>query len=151
MADLPEAMRRNDRPVDPVFEPDEELYMRVHQSSLNGDHVEISAIRIRIPGQSFNRSKYSEPECVLLPSYQGFGIGSLKCGDIPRRGIQVNDSIEYGFAPKHDPLEDNYSHTELHSYKVKNGEVVSRIKSSSVKLKIRDHLARNMRIIKKPN
>ncbi len=76
---IPDEMKREGRPIDPVFESEEDLYIRF--SSVVGKKPNIS--RIQCPDQSVNRSKYSEAEWVLLPTFSDWGYGVFKIGDIP--------------------------------------------------------------------
>ena len=75
-------MFRNGRHRDPVFLPNEELYIRFDK--IAGENVDPACIKV--PVQSVNRSKYSKAGWVLLARYPKFldwGYGSFKVSDIP--------------------------------------------------------------------
>jgi len=133
---IPEEMKREGRPIDPVFESEEDLYIRF--SSVVGKKPSISSIRC--PDQSVNRSKYSEAEWVLLQTFSDWGYGVFKVGDIPD-SINREKGDPYDFRVKHDPLEENYSHSEIRAYV--NGARQKQIKNKKVKQYFR------MRIIQK--
>lgn len=77
----PERMFRRDRPADENFDRAEKLYYRCQDQHVYGQRLLPQAIRF--PNFSVNRSKYSEPEDVLIPSYQDWGISTFSVGDLP--------------------------------------------------------------------
>ena len=120
MGERPAAMHRNGREPVPHFAPDELLYMRVQPDHVNSEGKPLP-FAFRLPSQSVNRSKYSEPEWVLIPSYQEWGICSFERRDVPEelRSNQPppDQSAEYRLAVEHHPLDDNYSHSEIRAYR----------------------------------
>jgi hypothetical protein len=142
---IPQEMLRNGRPIDPIFLPDEALYIRFDQI----ENEIVHPACIRAPVQSVNRSKYSKPEWVLLAKYPQFlkwGYGSFKVSDIPE-SITSDTGVTHGFKIEHEPLEDNYSHSEVRSYK--NGKIVKR-KNDAIRLKYRVILSQKIIILKTP-
>lgn len=142
---IPQGMFRNGRPIDPIFLPDEALYIRFDK--INNEIVDPACIRA--PVQSVNRSKYSKPEWVLLAKYPQFlrwGYGSFKVSDIPE-SITSESGVTHNFKVEHEPLEDNYSHSEVRSYK--NGELV-KSKNNAIRLKYRVILSQKIIILKMP-
>ncbi len=68
-------MYRRGRPVDSHFEPTEKLYRHCQGDHIVGDRVLPQAFRA--PDFSVNRGKYSQPEDVLMPSYERWGVVSF--------------------------------------------------------------------------
>lgn len=120
MGERPAAMYQNGREPVPYFAPDELLYMRVEPDHVNSEGMLIP-FAFRLPSQSVNRSKYSEPEWVLIPNYQEWGILSFERQDVPEelRSNQPppDQSVEYRFEVEHHPCDDNYSHSEIRAYR----------------------------------
>ena len=142
---IPQEMFRNGRPIDSVFSPDEELYIRFDRT--DGKNVDPGCIRA--PVQSVNRSKYSKAEWVVLANYPKFlnwGYGSFKVCDVPE-SITSEYGITHFIKVEHDPLDDNYSHSELKAYK--NGELVKR-KYDAIRLKYRVILSQRIIILRMP-
>lgn len=138
-------MYRNNRPVDPAFLPEEDLYIRFN--AMEGQRVD--PLCIRCPDQSVNRSKYSEPEWVLLDSYPkfvGWGYGAFKVRDVPEN-IDSGGGVVYEFSVDHDPLDDNYSHSEVRAYR--DGERTSK-KNKPILIKFRLQISRKIRIDRVP-
>lgn len=145
MADLPAGMYRRGRPVDPEFDPEELLYLRCLEEHV--DDGRLLAAAIRVSNQSVNRGKYSKPHWVLLPDFSTWKIASLRVGDIPEAlSGPPPVCVPYTFAVEHDPLEDNYAHSEIRAYK--EGVYKSRLKlKPSVRLEFRTRLVERARII----
>ena len=53
---------------------------------------------------------------MLIASYERFGIVSFQVKDVPPR-IFSGGATEFEFGVTHDPEEDNYSHSEVRTYK----------------------------------
>ena len=141
---IPDEMKREGRPIDPVFESEEDLYIRF--SSVVGKKPNIS--RIQCPDQSVNRSKYSEAEWVLLPTFSDWGYGVFKIGDIPD-SINREKGDPYDFRVKHDPFEENYSHCEIRGYV--NGSRRKKINNHGVKLHFRMRISQKTEILGFPS
>lgn len=105
-------MYRRGRPIDPVFTSNEALYCRIRQT----DYVPGSSLNVRSPDFSVNRSKYSEPEDVLIPKWLDWGIVAFRVDAIPS-SLTSAGGIEYRFEVLHAPDEDNYAHSEVHTLK----------------------------------
>ena len=54
---------------------------------------------------------------VLLPSWPEHGVLAFRVQDIPARLEQAGMSYVFEFQPIHDPEEENYSHTEIRTYR----------------------------------
>jgi len=109
---LPKEMRRNGRPLDPHFQPTESLFIRLRGQS----RTEASPNDIRLPIQSANRSKYSKPEWILLPSYEDCSVGAIKVRHVPV-GMTSPGNVRFDLKVKHVPEDDNYAHSEIQTYK----------------------------------
>jgi hypothetical protein len=144
--DRPERMFRSGRPVDQVFSPDENLYFRYKDNeTVDG---RIIPVGIRFPDFSVNRSKYSEPEDVLIPSYAEYGILTFKVKDIPAPE-RTNETTLYEWKAVHEPLDDNYSHSEVQTFK--NGMYTKKLDvPKTLKKKFRVILSERMSIIREP-
>jgi len=133
-------MRRNGRPLDPCFTAEEELFIRFPADG------EATPSHIRLPAQSLNRSKYSNTAWLLIPPYESNKIGVFKVGQIPRPEVSLG-SVEYEFKIEHDPLDNNYAHSNLQTYKgglpLREGAHINQ----AVKLNLRTAIFQEMSII----
>lgn len=141
---IPDEMKREGRPIDPVFESEEDLYFRF--TSVVGKKPNVRDIHC--PDQSVNRSKYSEAEWVLLPDFLDWGYGVFKVGDIPD-SITRPIGDPYDFMVEHDPPEENYSHCEIRAYV--NGTRRKNIDNRNVKLYFRMRISQKTEILGLPS
>lgn len=137
---IPDEMYRQGRPVDPDFESEEDLYIRFR--SVVGERPNISDIQC--PNHSVNRSKFSQAEWVLLPTFSDWGYGAFKVKDIPDTIIR-QEGDPYDFMVEHDPLDENYSHCEIRSYV--NGVRRNKINNNMVKLYFRMRISQKTQIL----
>jgi hypothetical protein len=143
----PGRMYRQDRLVDPEFAPSEDLYYRCQAQHVAESRLLPTALRF--PDFSVNRAKYSEPEDVLVPSYSSWGIASFQVKDIPPAQSSDVDTV-YTWNVIHDPNENNYSHSEVRTYK--NGHYAKNLSvATTVKKAFRQILSDRARIIKHPD
>ena len=100
------------------FTPEERLYRRCPISELDpADPERLFPDTISFyPDWSVNRGKFSEPEDVLYPEYLGWGVAAFQIKDIPEP-YETEGKITYRWDAQHQPLEENYSHTEIWTYK----------------------------------
>jgi hypothetical protein len=139
-------MYQRGRPVDPHFEPDERLYLRVHEDHL--DSGRLGAGAIRFTEQSVNRGKYSQPEWVLIPRFFDWAIAQFTVQDVPNSIASPGGPV-FTFKTEHLPEQDNYSHSEIRTYKNRAYEKNAGKKvSNKVKLQFRAKLANAATIIK---
>lgn len=106
-------MRQRGRSSDPRFDPAETLFIRFKEDTRAGDKLAVAAIAL--PDQSGNRSKYSQERDVLLVQYPKFidwGVARLPVREIPHSCKSPGD-VDYGLEPHHDPLPQNYAHSEI--------------------------------------
>jgi hypothetical protein len=119
-------MFRRQREIDPQFAPDERLFLRCTIADCTRSNgttvVKPSAPSLRVLDQSFNRQRYSKVRDVLLPDDTGRSMEWVLCGvavctveSIPEQVVD-GAGVICNFCVEHDPLEDNYSHTELRAY-----------------------------------
>src|SRR4029077_13323918 len=101
-------------PVDPVFSPDERLFRAVPRKDLTADG-RLLPPAIEFPDFSVNRERYSLPEDVLLvrPSW---GIVAFAVRDVPAELADL-EGKRYEFRVEHVPEEENYSHSEVRTYR----------------------------------
>lgn len=139
-------MRRSGRPVVDKFEPQERLFYRLDTAYPVGEAP--SGLSVRKPDFSTNREALGgKPIYVLLPEYPDYGIAEFKVVSLPA-SIPSEGGREYSWAPTHVPLEDNYYHSEVRTYK----DRIRCEKSSQVNALVyrifRQRLSEAMRVIK---
>jgi hypothetical protein len=106
-------MLQGDRTVDNQFSPSEALYYRMSVVGPVGSRPE--GIDIRLPEDSVNRGKYSEPGDVLYPNYFHLGVAEFPVSAIPGPRPftdQQGETRTYALTVEHDPKDDNYAHSE---------------------------------------
>ena len=144
---IPERLLKGNRQPEQRFAPDERLFHRFNKMMKENKHLYPSSIRF--PDFSVNREKLSLPEDVLLheyPKYLKWGIVSFKVKDIPEP-IAADNRTEYEFKVVHDPIDFNYAHSEVRTYK--NGSYSQNMKISKlVKKAFRYKLSERLSIIK---
>ena len=144
-------MLRTGRPVVPHFEPTEPLYYRCTSDHIVGQHL--SRMAIKFPNISVNRGGspgshvFGPPEDVLIPDWLDWGIAEFKVMEIPTP-LRPDDpqGAQYEFKVSHEPEEENYSHSEIRTYK--NGRYSPKAKVSD-KVKS-EFLSQKTRIIRMP-
>ena len=115
MAELPEAMRQHGRPADPRFDPDERLFRRFRPEDVEGGTVAVDALEL--PDMSVNREKYGPANWLLLDeAFETWGVASFMVGDIPPEMTHLG-VIHYTFGVEHQPLRNNYPHSEVRAYR----------------------------------
>ncbi|MEW6236937.1 MAG: hypothetical protein AB1656_16255 [Candidatus Omnitrophota bacterium] len=131
---------------DQNFEPFERLFWRIDE--IKEERIDFTSIRF--PVFSVNREKYSKPEDVLRPSWLNWGIAAFYVKDIRMISMTPENSLyEYSYNVFHNPLIDNYAHSEVRT--LKNGVYNSKLKTpNSVKLRFRMQLRDEAIILKKP-
>lgn len=162
---IPVRMQRNGRPVIQEFLEEELLYRRFKSPvppdyfKLDDSSWSINLLVLR-KDDSYNRSRFSEPNDVLLNyDYEKWNNGTHSHFDthgifsIPVKPIQdfmlSMDSRNFKLSPAHLPEECNYSHSEIHF--IENGESmkVGEVKTpKKLKSSVRVALRRNIRVIK---
>lgn len=146
--EIPDRLLQNNRPPDNVFTPDEELYRRIEKDHINGDTIELEAIKF--PDFSVNRQKYCETyEDVLIPNWKDWGVASFKVKDVPQKEYST-DQNKFTFHVEHVPLPLNYPHSEVRTRKNGMYDKNKSVPSSSIKKLFRMELREKIRIIKKP-
>jgi hypothetical protein len=130
-------MYRRDRPVVPVFDPNEQLYLRYRREHwVDG---QLLPAGLRFPKTSVNRSRFSEPEDALFSEvgkYNGLGVVRFGVSEIPPRIAQPQGPA-YVFFVAHAPLEENYSHSEIWSdHQPRTGEYKEPSKTAKLLFRI---------------
>jgi hypothetical protein len=111
-------MYRKGRPVDAEFLPSELLYYRISVTGPIGSRPD--GVDIRLPEDSVNRGKYSEPGDVLFPEYFHLGVAEFPVSKIPApRSFtdQQGNTRDYELKVEHDPEEENYAHSEVRAFR----------------------------------
>ena len=146
MAEVPGTLLRRGRPVDPVFERGEPLYRRLRAFDVDADG-RVEPTSLESPDFSVNRGKYSEPGDVIL-LHPRCGIASFLVVDVPELLVS-GDDVEYRFAVEHDPLDDNYAHSEVRTYRGRR-RLAPKKAPKSVRTRFRLALAAKMKILERP-
>jgi len=141
-------MYRNNRLVDPNFQKDERLYYRCQEDFFD-EKGNIVGSSIKFPTCSVNRGKYSKPEDVLLPDYLNWGIVEFQVGNIPAQ-LKTPDGKEFDFKVEHDPTEENYSHSEIRTYKDGLIPKTNKQVADSVKKSFRTIVSQYAVVLKQP-
>src|SRR5262249_8031646 len=98
------------------------------------------------PAMSVNRSKYSEARDVLYPDYfPSFGVLSFPVGGIPGP-FRPGEGALYEWTTRHEPLDENYAHSEVRTYRDGTFDAKLRIQSTLVKKHFRERLREVARI-----
>jgi hypothetical protein len=126
------------------FEPNEPLYRRCtkeHVIAIPG-----SGLGVRFPDFSVNRGgpNFGPASDVLLPSWPDHGVVEFSVSDIPSE-ITSDHSPPYNFKPVHEPLEENYAHSEVRTFKGGLYDKNLRV-SSMIKKQFRQILGERARI-----
>lgn len=146
---IPDRLKISGRSADPHFEPQENLYYRFDIIMYQGFRAG-SGISFRLPNFSVNREKYSEPDDVLLPSYKDYGYLSFKKSHFPPPAKSAGEEGKwYCFDVMHNPVEDNYSHTDVRC--LKDGFFSDNLGvPKTVKKVFRQTIAEKCKILRKP-
>ena len=151
----PARMYRYGRPVDSPIPASERLYFRC-MKEWTSQNRQVNPAHIRFPDQSVNREKYSRPTDVLLPdgkeeakAWLFWGVAAILAKDLPGN-IETSGKITYSFTAEHDPLDDNYGHTELRVYKNGARERDKKRINQKVKKRYRTDLALRTRVVVDP-
>lgn len=108
-------MRRDGRSAKQDFTPGEHLYYRLEQSYPIGSVP--SGVSLRRPEFSVNRQRHGgKAEYVLIPSWLDHGIAEFEVRGIPKV-LTSSGGVEYNWVAYHDPLDENYHHSEVRTYK----------------------------------
>lgn len=140
-------------PVDPVFAPDEALYIRLDpkyfftKNRVHGRFV--PAHEVHFPKFSVNRGKYSTPERVLDPVTPEWGIAMFRVEHIPPFLVEASNPKQpkrYDFVVVHCPEHGNYAHAEVRS--MRDGQ--EKEPGKTLKLEFRQLLADGMTVLRAP-
>jgi hypothetical protein len=141
----PERLLRQGRPIDPDFSLEERLYRRCPDTEVLQGEPFTDQIAF-YPAMSVNRSKYSLVHDVLYPDYFAkYGVLSFAAGGIPEP-FQPDGGALYEWKPSHEPLEENYAHSEVRTYRDGVFDPKLRIQSTLVKKYFRERLREVARI-----
>jgi hypothetical protein len=138
-------MYRSGREAVPDFAGAELLYLRYMSQHFVQGQLLPEGIRSQLR-QSVNRGRFSEPEDALFSEtgeYDGLGVVQFKVADIPAR-VDQPQGPAYVFFMRHEPVEENYSHSEIWSdHEVRTGAF--RAPSRTVSLRFRIPLCASIR------
>ncbi len=149
---IPERLKRNNRPAVQEFDPQERLFHRYNELIEEGGCFYPASIRF--PDFSVNRELFSEPEDVLLPIYQDYGVAAFKVEDIPgEQVVEQGTSKEtvYNFTVVHVPESENYAHSEVRVEKDGVYKNNLRVKNKEVKRNFRFKLSERLIMLRQPS
>jgi hypothetical protein len=144
-------MLRNGRPPDQSFKSRDFLYHRCTKEDVE-DEVFLPA-RIRINRPSVNWSKYSKAWDVIF-DYPGHGVVRFAVGNLPRELPKAplkpgeKRPEPHHFFPLHDPLDLNYSHSEIRCSR--GGRELVKISSSAVTKEFQAIMSRQGLLLLRP-
>ena len=148
-------MYQNGRTIGSDIADDERLFFRCVKESVDSNN-RIKPASVRFPDQSVNREQFSRPGDVLLPDGETRskewilnGVVAFFRNDLPCQSSSGGD-VTYTFTAEHDPVEDNYGHTELRVYKDGRRVLKSKQVNTEVKKRYRLQLARKAQVIIRP-
>jgi len=142
-------MLRNGRGVDNDFRAHHWLYRRCVKEDVQGD--QLLPARISYDDASVNWSKYSWPWDVIF-DHPGQGVARWVVDDLPhdlpenpppKTNVEMHD-----FRPKHVPLDENYSHSEIQVYR--SGQPLQRLSSNLVKKEYRTIMGERSLVLIQP-
>lgn len=110
-------MFRDGRGVDNRFVPRHRLFYRCKKEDIEGDRL--IASRISYQNKSVNWCKYSKAWDVIF-DYPRQGIAQFMVRHLPKelpRERPDEKAKTYTFAPSHVPVDENYSHSEIWTFK----------------------------------
>jgi hypothetical protein len=144
-------MLTNGRAPDQIFDPKEMLYRRAHPRNLVEGVIELDAVNL--PDMSVVRDKYCEndPAWALDDpdhnrTYPTWGVIAFPVEGIPRM-----QSGAFKFRAVHDPLAQNYPHTEVRAFTWDDLHIRDLEKMDpSIHLDFRTRLLENARIAMPP-
>ncbi len=160
---IPDHLHQDDRVPDQSFEEGELLYRRFRVLGKVEDwknDKSLSVAIFEIKNDSFNRSKYSNPEDVLYNDnfeadgkhHTSNGILSLPVAELNEFDFPVlqNKILKhYTIKVSHTPLVCNYSHSEI--FVLEEEQQIDSNKPKSMKAALRDFLLERVTIIKECN
>lgn len=106
------------------FRPDEDLFYRLAPAQISGEIVVIPVGNPQPPFSvpfSVNWSRFSQPEWVLIPPhsdpgkcYEDYRVCAIRVGNLP------HSYKGFALQPVHDPEDDNYSHSAVRGFDIKD-------------------------------
>jgi hypothetical protein len=140
-------MRRSGRPKRQDFDATEKLFYRLEEYYPIGSSP--SGLSVRSPNFSVNREKHGgRPEFVLIPRWGHCGIAVFRVQQIPGPITSPGDAMVYSWKVEHDPLEENYHHSEVWTFKKGSRCDPNSNVSKLVKREFRQRLAEAMRVLR---
>jgi hypothetical protein len=120
-------MLQRQREIDNNFSGLHLLYRRFTNDELLGNRL--NPAKIAYKNTSVNWSKYSKPWDVIF-DYPDYGYCQLMVKHLPTelpKEIQIGSNAKlHSFMAEHKPLQDNYSHSEIVTYK-ENVKVIGNV------------------------
>lgn len=144
--DIPEGMFRHGRPLDPEFDSAERLFYRFEGEYALG--ASLRGLQVRSPDFSVNREKHGGLAAyVLIPNWLDLGIAAFTVSSIPGPATSEGE-VTFSWRVEHVPEENNYHHSEIHTFKSGVKCTRSAQVSDTIKKGFRQALAEKMEVIK---
>lgn len=145
---VPSLGHRMARAPDSTIPADEALYRSVAK-----DHVDehgVLAAAVEMPACSFNRSKHSKPDDIIVSSRPTEnGILEITPSELPPPVPRASGE-PYEFLAEDDPIEENEAHCEVRIHRTNTPYTRSHRPKKDIIMKARAELAKRMRVYKAP-
>jgi len=139
-------MFRHGRPLDPEFDSAERLFYRFEGEYALG--ASLRGLQVRSPDFSVNREKHGGLAAyVLIPNWLDLGIAAFTVSSIPGPATSEGE-VTFSWRVEHVPEENNYHHSEIHTFKSGVKCTRSAQVSDTIKKGFRQALAEKMEVIK---
>ena len=136
------------RTPEPTIPDDEALYRSVAKDDVD-EHGAL-ATAVEMPACSFNRSKYSVPEDVIVPSRpKENGILEVTPRELPPPVPRASGE-PYEFFAADDPIDENEAHCEVRMRRTGSEYKANHKPNKDIVMKARAELARRMRVHRAP-
>jgi hypothetical protein len=137
------------RPPDPTIPEDEVLYRSIAKEHVV-EGIGVLAAGVEMPACSFNRSRYSEPEDVIVASRpRENGIVEIKPVDLPPP-VPRADAAPYEFLATDDPIDANDAHCEIRLRRTGTEYSKNHKPNPAIRAKACEALARKLHVRRAP-
>lgn len=133
-----------------AFVPEDELLYRSVAKDHVAEGIGVLPIAVEMPACSFNRSKYSKPEDVVVPSRPSEnGILEITPRELPAP-VPRADAAPYEFFAADDPIDVNDAHCEVRLRRTGTEYSRGHKPNAAIKAKACEALARRLRVKRAP-
>jgi hypothetical protein len=139
-----------DATVVPLDDPAERLFRSIEQGWTDGDQITVDAIDLA--GSSCNRERLApDPASAIDPLRRPRenGVAAIAVQDAHGH-VERDEGEPWEFYPQHLPEPENSAHCEIRVHRKGSANATDRIKSQEQKRKVKDEIAKRMRIVLRP-